>query len=136
MRRKVDPVGPVVVIVALLALAWPARAEHEAPLWTSAPRHKPTSSASAFADPAARARAPRGFCPRGVRRGSGSGERVLRIGNRFDLNQSVAAGIVSAKERVVDRSTLREPKQQDLYSFFIQTDASINLGNSGGPLID
>ena len=64
------------------------------------------------------------------------GEPVIAIGNPFGFNHSVTAGIVSAKERVVDRSTLREPKQQDMYSFFIQTDASINLGNSGGPLID
>ena len=64
------------------------------------------------------------------------GEPVIAIGNPFGFNHSVTAGIVSAKERVVDRSTLREPRQQDMYSFFIQTDASINLGNSGGPLID
>ena len=64
------------------------------------------------------------------------GEPVIAIGNPFGFNHSVTAGIVSAKERVVDRSTLREPHQQDIYSFFIQTDASINLGNSGGPLID
>jgi len=64
------------------------------------------------------------------------GEPVIAIGNPFGFNHSVTAGIVSAKERVVDRSTLREPKSQDMYSFFIQTDASINLGNSGGPLID
>ena len=64
------------------------------------------------------------------------GEPVIAIGNPFGFNHSVTAGIVSAKERVVDRSTLREPQQQDIYSFFIQTDASINLGNSGGPLID
>src|SRR4029079_13587324 len=64
------------------------------------------------------------------------GEPVIAIGKHFGFNHSVTAGIVSAKERVVDRSTLREPRQQDIYSFFIQTDASINLGNSGGPLID
>jgi serine protease Do len=64
------------------------------------------------------------------------GESVVAIGNPYGFNHSVTAGIVSAKERVVDRSTLHETPQQDIYSFFIQTDASINLGNSGGPLID
>jgi serine protease Do len=64
------------------------------------------------------------------------GEPVIAIGNPFGFNHSVTAGIVSAKERVVDRSTLHEANEQDIYSFFIQTDASINVGNSGGPLID
>jgi S1-C subfamily serine protease len=64
------------------------------------------------------------------------GEPVIAIGNPYGFNHSVTAGIVSAKERVVDRSTLNEPHDEDIYSFFIQTDASINLGNSGGPLID
>ncbi|HXJ20536.1 MAG TPA: trypsin-like peptidase domain-containing protein [Polyangia bacterium] len=64
------------------------------------------------------------------------GEPVIAIGNPYGFNHSVTAGIVSAKDRVVDRSTLREAGSDDLYSFFIQTDASINLGNSGGPLID
>src|SRR4029079_2085633 len=201
--------------------AWspPAAAEREVPLWTSAPRHKPVITASAFADLAERARAAvmhvrgevtegaasdsdpetsrtsigtgfiinrdgyvvtnehvvRGVSDLRVRRYDGRelsacvpgadpatdiallkikpkgtlpvlplgdsdavrvGEPVIAIGNPFGFNQSATAGIVSAKERVVDRSTLREPHQQDLYSFFIQTDASINLGNSGGPLID
>lgn len=64
------------------------------------------------------------------------GEPVIAIGNPYGFNHSVTAGIVSAKERVVDRSSLHEERADDLYSFFIQTDASINLGNSGGPLID
>jgi serine protease Do len=64
------------------------------------------------------------------------GEPVVAIGNPFGFNHSVTAGIVSAKERVVDRSTLHEANEQDIYSFFIQTDASINVGNSGGPLLD
>jgi len=64
------------------------------------------------------------------------GEPVIAIGNPYGFDYSVTAGIVSAKDRVVDRSTLREAGSDDLYSFFIQTDASINLGNSGGPLID
>jgi serine protease Do len=64
------------------------------------------------------------------------GEPVIAIGNPYGFNHSVTAGIVSAKERVVDRSSLHEERADDVYSFFIQTDASINLGNSGGPLID
>ncbi len=64
------------------------------------------------------------------------GEPVIAIGNPYGFNHSVTAGIVSAKERIVDRASLHEPGAEDLYSFFIQTDASINLGNSGGPLID
>ena len=64
------------------------------------------------------------------------GESVVAIGNPYGFNHSVTSGIVSAKERVVDRSSLHESPQQEIYSFFIQTDASINLGNSGGPLID
>jgi serine protease Do len=64
------------------------------------------------------------------------GEPVVAIGNPFGFNHSVTAGIVSAKERVVDRSNQHEPGEQDIYSFFIQTDASINVGNSGGPLLD
>ncbi|HEY2899573.1 MAG TPA: trypsin-like peptidase domain-containing protein [Polyangia bacterium] len=64
------------------------------------------------------------------------GETVVAIGNPYGFNHSVTAGIVSAKERVVDRASLHESPQQEIYSFFIQTDASINLGNSGGPLID
>ncbi len=65
------------------------------------------------------------------------GEAVIAIGNPYGFNHSVTAGIVSAKERVVDRSVLHDAHGgEDSYSFFIQTDASINLGNSGGPLID
>jgi serine protease Do len=67
------------------------------------------------------------------------GEPVVAIGNPFGFNNSVTAGIVSAKERVVERSALGSSEHgaaADSYSFFIQTDASINLGNSGGPLLD
>jgi serine protease Do len=218
MRRWADSVA-VVAVVWAVAVATPARAEREAPLWTTAPRHKPVISPSAFADLAERARAAvvhvrgevndgsfseadsetsrtsigtgfiinrdgyvvtnehvvRGVADLRIRLYDGRelsacvagadpatdialvkirpkgtlpvlplgdsdavrvGEPVIAIGNPFGFNHSVTAGIVSAKERVIDRSTLRDPKQQDLYSFFIQTDASINLGNSGGPLID
>jgi serine protease Do len=64
------------------------------------------------------------------------GELVVAIGNPFGFNHSVTSGIVSAKERVVDRPSSHDPREPDIYSFFIQTDASINVGNSGGPLID
>lgn len=57
------------------------------------------------------------------------GEWVLAIGNPLGLDHSVTVGIVSAKERpmqIGDRS----------YPHLLQTDAAINRGNSGGPLIN
>jgi serine protease Do len=68
------------------------------------------------------------------------GETAVAIGSPFGFSHSVTAGIVSAKERVIDRSDSRDDPDATggdaAYSFFIQTDASINVGNSGGPLVD
>jgi len=55
------------------------------------------------------------------------GESVIAIGNPFGLEQTITAGIVSAKGR--SQVGLTD------YEDFIQTDASINPGNSGGPLV-
>ncbi|WP_373499266.1 Do family serine endopeptidase [Desulfococcus sp.] len=55
------------------------------------------------------------------------GDWVVAIGSPFGLEQTVTAGIVSAKGRVIGAGP---------YDDFIQTDASINPGNSGGPLLD
>jgi len=55
------------------------------------------------------------------------GSWVLAIGSPFGLEQTVTAGIVSAKGRVIGSGP---------YDNFIQTDASINPGNSGGPLLN
>jgi serine protease Do len=55
------------------------------------------------------------------------GDWVLAIGNPFGLANTVTAGIVSAKGRVIGAGP---------YDDFIQTDASINPGNSGGPLFN
>jgi len=58
------------------------------------------------------------------------GEWVMAIGNPLGLEHTVTVGIVSAKGR-------RElPVERDLYQDFIQTDASINPGSSGGPLVN
>ncbi|MCB9230111.1 MAG: trypsin-like peptidase domain-containing protein [Bacteroidia bacterium] len=59
------------------------------------------------------------------------GEWVLAVGNPFNLNSTVTAGIVSAKGR--DLGILQE---QFPMESFIQTDAAINPGNSGGALIN
>ena len=56
------------------------------------------------------------------------GEWVIAIGNPFGLSHTVTAGIVSAK----GRSSLGVANYED----FIQTDAAINFGNSGGPLLN
>jgi serine protease Do len=59
------------------------------------------------------------------------GQWVLAVGNPFDLNSTVTAGIVSAKGRNIniinDKSAIEA---------FIQTDAAINPGNSGGALVN
>ena len=60
------------------------------------------------------------------------GEWVLAIGNPFGLSHTVTAGIVSAK----GRSGLMFADSELEYQDFIQTDAAINFGNSGGPLIN
>lgn len=59
------------------------------------------------------------------------GEWVLAVGNPFNLNSTVTAGIVSAKGRNID--ILRE---EYAIESFIQTDAAVNPGNSGGALVN
>jgi serine protease Do len=58
------------------------------------------------------------------------GDWVLAIGSPFGLEQTVTAGIISAKDRVAD------PNRQSAFQQFLQTDAAINPGNSGGPLVN
>ena len=55
------------------------------------------------------------------------GEWVLAVGNPFNLTSTVTAGIVSAKARSLDTRTNQS---------FIQTDAAVNPGNSGGALVN
>lgn len=55
------------------------------------------------------------------------GNTVMAIGNPFGLGGSVSTGIISARSRDISIGTVHE---------FIQTDAAINRGNSGGPLFD
>ena len=55
------------------------------------------------------------------------GDWVIAIGNPFGLGGTVTAGIISARNRSIGLSR---------HEAFIQTDASINSGNSGGPLFD
>ncbi len=55
------------------------------------------------------------------------GDTVIAIGNPFGLGGSVSTGIISARSRDISIGTMNE---------FIQTDAAINRGNSGGPLFD
>jgi serine protease Do len=63
------------------------------------------------------------------------GDWVVAIGNPFGLSHTVSAGIISAKGRT--RDDLKELDQTGHgYFNFLQTDAAINQGNSGGPLIN
>jgi serine protease Do len=58
-----------------------------------------------------------------------AGDWVLAVGNPYGLDGSVTSGIVSAKQR-------RRLAQQSIYQDFLQTDAAVNPGNSGGPLVN
>ncbi len=55
------------------------------------------------------------------------GDWVIAVGNPFGLSETVTAGIISAKGRVIGAGP---------YDDFLQTDAAINPGNSGGPLFN
>lgn len=59
------------------------------------------------------------------------GEWVLAVGNPFDLTSTVTAGIVSAKGRSLGINSGSYPIES-----FIQTDAALNMGNSGGALVN
>jgi len=68
------------------------------------------------------------------------GEWVLAVGNPFNLTSTVTAGIVSAKGRHLNiggqqRRSQQSPPQISIESF-IQTDAAVNQGNSGGALVN
>jgi S1-C subfamily serine protease len=59
------------------------------------------------------------------------GDPVVAIGNPFGLDRTVTAGIVSALQRVI-----QAPARRYSIDHVIQTDAALNKGNSGGPLLD
>ena len=67
------------------------------------------------------------FLPLGNSDAMRVGDWVLAMGNPFGLENTVTAGIISAKGRIIGAGP---------YDDFIQTDASINPGNSGGPLVN
>jgi serine protease Do len=58
------------------------------------------------------------------------GDWVEAIGSPFALQQTVTAGIISAKNRTIDQGAAGQ------FQHFLQTDAAINPGNSGGPLLN
>jgi len=64
------------------------------------------------------------------------GDWVLAIGNPLEFDYTVTAGIVSAKGRSLRIGPVDERGASTSIQDFIQTDAAINRGNSGGPLVD
>jgi len=59
------------------------------------------------------------------------GEWVMAVGNPLNMDHTVTVGVVSAKGRVLGLS-----REGTSFENYIQTDAAINLGNSGGPLVN
>ena len=66
----------------------------------------------------------------GDSRGLQVGQKVLAIGNPFGLHDTLSAGVISALGRTVPGTAV------ELQDALIQTDAALNPGNSGGPLLD
>ncbi|TLQ43928.1 S1C family serine protease [Streptomyces marianii] len=64
------------------------------------------------------------------------GDPVVAIGAPFDLQNTVTAGIISAKERPITAGGDKGDGSDISYVDALQTDAPINPGNSGGPLVD
>jgi len=64
------------------------------------------------------------------------GEWVLAVGNPFNLTSTVTAGIVSAKARNINLLADRSSGSSVPIESFIQTDAAVNPGNSGGALVN
>lgn len=64
------------------------------------------------------------------------GEWVLAVGNPFNLTSTVTAGIVSAKARNINLLSDRTRNTNVPIESFIQTDAAVNPGNSGGALVN
>lgn len=67
--------------------------------------------------------------PLGSSAGLQIGQKVLAIGNPFGLSQTLTVGVVSGLDRLLPTS------RETIAGHVIQTDAAINVGNSGGPLL-
>ena len=74
------------------------------------------------------------FIPFGNSDSARIGEPVLAIGNPFNLTSTVTAGIISAKARYMN--IINNPGVESTIESFIQTDAAVNSGNSGGALVN
>jgi len=61
------------------------------------------------------------------------GEEVIAVGNPFGFDRTVTAGIISAKDR---RQLQDESDPYAAFKQYLQTDAAVNPGNSGGPLVN
>jgi len=62
------------------------------------------------------------------------GDWVVAIGSPFELDQTVTAGIISATGRIFKQDST--PFENTRFNDYLQTDAAINAGNSGGPLVN
>lgn len=63
------------------------------------------------------------------------GQRIIAIGNALGFQNTVTTGVISAKERTVQAGDTSSGDQETLEGL-LQTDAAINQGNSGGPLVN